>query len=79
MAVKGQVTGPFTFCTSVSDQNDRAIFYDLQLRDVAIKLLTLKARWQVQHLSQFKRPVIIFLDEPALAGFGSSEYISVTP
>ena len=78
-AVKGQVTGPFTFCTSVCDQNDRAIFYNLQLRDAAVKLLALKARWQVQQLAQFKRPVIIFLDEPALAGFGSSEYISVTP
>ncbi len=78
-AVKGQITGPITFCTGLTDQNGRAIFYDEQLRDVSIKLLALKARWQVQQLSRFKRPVIIFFDEPALAGFGSSEFISISP
>lgn len=77
-AVKGQITGPITFCTATKDQNDRAIFYDDQLRDAAVKLLALKARWQVQQLSYFNRPVIIFFDEPALAGFGSSEFISIT-
>ena len=79
LAVKGQITGPITFCTGVNDQNGRAIFYDAQLRDAAVKLLALKAQWQVQQLSRFKRPVIIFFDEPALAGFGSSEFISITP
>jgi len=78
-AVKGQITGPITFCTGVHDQNGRAIFYDEQVRDAAIKLLAMKARWQVRQLSDFKRPVIIFFDEPALAGFGSSELISISP
>ena len=58
VAVKGQITGPITFCTATSDQNDRAIFYDDQLRDAAVKLLALKARWKVQQLSSFNRPVI---------------------
>jgi len=35
-AVKGQITGPFTFATSVVDAADRAVFYDDQLRDVAV-------------------------------------------
>ncbi len=78
VAVKGQVTGPFTFCTSVYDQDKRAIFYNDQLKDVAVKLLAQKARWQVRQLSRFGRPVIIFFDEPALAGFGSSEFISIS-
>ena len=78
VAVKGQVTGPFTFCTGISDQNKKAIIYDAQLKDVAVKLLAFKARWQVQQLRQFDCPVIIFLDEPALAGFGSSEFISIS-
>lgn len=77
-AVKGQVTGPFTFCTGVYDENRQAIFYNPQLRDAAVKLLALKAAWQVRRLSAFGRPVIIFCDEPALAGFGSSEFISVS-
>ena len=79
LAVKGQITGPITFCTGVHDQNGRAIFYNEQLRDAAVKLLALKAKWQIQQLSRFKRPVIIFFDEPALAGFGSSEFISIAP
>jgi len=77
-AVKGQVSGPITFATGVKDQNDQAIFYHDQLRDAAVKLLAMKARWQVRVLSKFNRPVIIFLDEPGLAGFGSSEFISIT-
>jgi methionine synthase II (cobalamin-independent) len=78
VAVKGQVTGPFTFCTGISDQNKRAIIYDEQVKDAAVKLLALKSRWQVRQLSCFGCPVIIFFDEPALAGFGSSEFISIS-
>lgn len=78
IAVKGQITGPFTFCTGILDQNKKAIIYDAQLKDAAVKLLALKSRWQVQQLKQFDCPVIIFLDEPALAGFGSSEFISIS-
>ncbi len=77
-ALKGQITGPFTFTVGVKDHLKRAIFYDEQLRDAAVKLLGMKARWQVRQLSRFKRPVMIFFDEPALAGFGSSEFISIS-
>jgi methionine synthase II (cobalamin-independent) len=78
VAVKGQVTGPFTFCTGISDQNKKAIIYDEQVKDAAVKLLALKSRWQVKRLSGFGAPVIIFFDEPALAGFGSSGFIGIS-
>jgi len=78
VAVKGQITGPFTFCTAISDQNKKAIIYDAQMKDAAVKLLALKSRWQARELSQFGCPVIIFIDEPALAGFGSSGFIAVS-
>jgi methionine synthase II (cobalamin-independent) len=78
VAVKGQVTGPVTFCTGVHDENKNAIFYNDQLRDAAVKLLALKAAWQVRQLSTFDCPVIIFCDEPALAGYGTSEFISIS-
>jgi len=78
LALKGQITGPITFATGVKDQNKRAIFYDEQLRDAAVKLLALKARWQLENLARLSLPVIIFFDEPALAGFGSSEFISIS-
>lgn len=77
-AVKGQVTGPITFCTGVKDQDGRAIFYNETLRDAAVKHLALNARWQIRSLAGPGCPVIIFIDEPALAGFGSSELISIS-
>jgi methionine synthase II (cobalamin-independent) len=78
LALKGQMTGPFTFCTGILDQNKKAIIYDEQVKDAALKLLAMKSRWQVRQLGQFGCPVIIFFDEPALAGFGSSEFISIS-
>ena len=36
VAVKGQVTGPVTFCTGVKDQDGRAIFYNETLREAAV-------------------------------------------
>jgi hypothetical protein len=78
VALKGQITGPITFATGVKDQDKKAIFYNDQLRDAAVKLLALKAGWQVSQLAGFNVPVIVFFDEPALAGFGSSEFISIS-
>ncbi|MBS3808579.1 MAG: hypothetical protein KGY38_00295 [Desulfobacterales bacterium] len=77
-AVKGQVTGPFTFGTGLVDHEGRAVFYNEQLREAAVKLIAMKARWQVNQLKKYGVPVIVFLDEPALAGFGSSAFISVS-
>lgn len=80
LAVKGQVTGPFSLATSLKDAGGRPVFYDPQLRDVTVKLLALNARWQVRTLGAAAgAPVIVFIDEPGLAGFGSSEFISVSP
>ena len=79
LAIKGQITGPFTFANGIQDAQKRAIFYNDQLRDAAVKLLSLKAGWQTGQLARYGQPVIIFIDEPALAGFGSSEFISISP
>ncbi len=77
-AVKGQVTGPFTLLCGLKDQDGRALIHDERFLDIVPKLLGLKARWQIGILRQFKVPVIIFLDEPGLAGFGSSALITVS-
>jgi methionine synthase II (cobalamin-independent) len=78
VAVKAQITGPFTFATGVVDHEGKALFYDDQLRDIAVKQIAMKARWQVSRMKNFGVPVIVFLDEPGLAGFGSSAFISVS-
>jgi methionine synthase II (cobalamin-independent) len=78
VALKGQITGPVTLATGLTDQNRRALFYDDRLLDLVVKTLAMKARWQVEKLSKWGLPVIIFIDEPGLAGFGTSAFISIS-
>jgi methionine synthase II (cobalamin-independent) len=42
-----------------------------------VKGLVMKALWQIKLFSSFGKPVIVFLDEPYLAGFGSA-YTALT-
>ena len=77
-AVKGQIVGPFTLLTALKDHQDRSLIYHEELQDVVTKHLALKAQWQIHQLRSFERPVILFLDEPALAGFGSSAFITIS-
>ena len=80
MTVKGQVTGPVTTGIGVKDGNGNSIFYDDNLRDMLIKLLALKACWQVAELRRFTGTAqpIIFIDEPGLVSFGSSGFAGVS-
>jgi len=77
-AIKGQVTGPFTLGTNLFDQDDRCAYYDEQLRDMIVKTVALKAMWQMTLLSRFARQAIILIDEPALLGFGSQLFLTVS-
>ncbi len=77
LALKGQVTGPFTMFTGLKDQNGRMSFYDPTLREAITKGVAMKARYQAQALKSLSENVMIFLDEPALAGFGSSAMVGI--
>jgi methionine synthase II (cobalamin-independent) len=77
-AVKGQITGPFTLLTGISDENHKLGYYDAQFREIAVKGLAMKGGWQAEFLKSLGAPVIIFIDEPALAGLGSSAFISIS-
>jgi hypothetical protein len=77
-AVKGQIVGPFTLLTTLKDHQDRSLIYNEEVQDVVVKHLALKAKWQINQLKALGRPVILFLDEPALAGFGSSAFIAIS-
>jgi hypothetical protein len=72
IGVKGQVTGPVSFGLSVTDQNDKAILYDEQIRPALVKTLSMKAKWQIRRLKRIHDNVVIFIDEPYLVSIGSS-------
>jgi hypothetical protein len=76
--LKGQVTGPFTLGTNLLDQNRRCSYYHDDLRDVVRKIVALRAIWQMNRLGSFRLPVMIFLDEPSLVGFGSQTFLTVS-
>ncbi|MCK5541373.1 MAG: hypothetical protein KAI40_01685 [Desulfobacterales bacterium] len=78
VALKGQVTGPVTFGISIKDQTDRSVFYNEQLREVFVKKLAMNAKWQAKEYRKRGAIPIIFIDEPSLAGFGASTYITIT-
>lgn len=78
MMLKGQVTGPFTLGTNLVDQEGRCAYYDEQLRDVIVKTVAMKAMWQMERLGAFGLPVMIFIDEPSLLGFGKMTFLSVS-
>jgi hypothetical protein len=76
--VKCHTTGPCSFALTIVDENKRALFYNEEFRDVIIKALAMKCRWQIQKLAPYGDKVICFIDEPILSGFGSSTYVSVS-
>jgi len=69
--VKGHITGPLTAGTSFKDETGKDIIHNEMLFDAVVKGLAMKAAWQIQELKQFGKPVIIFLDEPAMESLGS--------
>jgi hypothetical protein len=75
--VKVQTTGPCSFALTITDENKRAIYYNEEFRDVVIKALAMKCRWQIQKFKQYAERTICFIDEPILSAFGSSTYVSV--
>jgi hypothetical protein len=75
--IKVQTTGPCSFALTIVDENKRAIYYNEEFRDVIVKALAMKCRWQIQKFSNFAEKVICFIDEPILSAFGSSTYLSV--
>jgi hypothetical protein len=75
--IKVQTTGPCSFALTIVDENKRAIYYNEEFRDVIVKALAMKCRWQIQKFQKYAEKVICFIDEPILSAFGSSTYVSV--
>ncbi|MGD0259203.1 MAG: hypothetical protein ABSD29_05185 [Verrucomicrobiota bacterium] len=75
--IKVQTTGPCSFALTITDENKRAIYYNEEFRDVIVKALAMKCRWQIQKFKPYGEQIICFIDEPILSAFGSSTYVSV--
>jgi methionine synthase II (cobalamin-independent) len=75
--VKGQVTGPFSFAMTVTDENKRSLAYNPELYEVASHGMAMKARWLARRLREVAEGVLVVLDEPYLCSFGSA-FINVS-
>jgi hypothetical protein len=74
---KGQVTGPVSLGLTVVDQDLRSILYNDLLTDAIVKNAVMNARWQIRQLKAIRPNVIVFVDEPYMASFGSA-FISLS-
>jgi len=70
--LKGHITGPLTLGTSFKDETGKDIIHNEMFFDALVKGLAMKAAWQIQVLQQFGKPIIIFIDEPAMESLGSA-------
>ena len=70
--LKGHITGPLTAGISFKDETGKDIVHNEVLFDAVVKGLAMKAAWQLEQLKPFNKPVIIFIDEPAMESLGSA-------
>ena len=77
---KAQIVGPYTLATSLTDTNGKAIVFDETLRDIVVKLLSLKVIWLIQQIKNANSGTvpIIFADEPTISQMGTSAYMTVS-
>lgn len=77
---KGQIVGPFTLATTLTDKENRCAFYDETLREVIVKTLSLKALWQIKQIKKANTATtpIIFIDEPSISQLGTSAFITIS-
>lgn len=75
--LKGQVAGPITAGLYLTDSAGRSSFYDPQLRDLIVKTTAMQACWQARELGRFNLPVLVFVDDPALAAYGTSTHVAL--
>jgi len=77
---KGQIVGPFTLATTLTDKEGKCAFYDETLREVIVKTLSLKALWQIKEIKKAHAETtpIIFIDEPSISQLGTSAFITIS-
>jgi len=76
--VKVQVTGPLSFCLTITDESKTPIFSHPVFRDIAVKAMGLKAVHLLDQFQPLAEKVIVFFDEPSLSAYGSSAFLGVS-
>jgi len=64
--------------TSINDQDGKQAIYNDTLKDIGSRIVAFRAKWQAEKLLSSGYPAVLFLDEPGLAGFGSSAFITIS-
>jgi len=72
VSIKCQITGPFTFAACLTDDKGIALLHDPVILQAISKGLALKAKWQINLFREFGKKIILYIDEPYLACFGSA-------
>ena len=77
---KGQIVGPFTLATSLTDKDNKCAYYDETLKEIIVKMLSLKALWQIKEIKKASENTtpIIFIDEPSISQLGTSAFITIS-
>jgi methionine synthase II (cobalamin-independent) len=76
--IKGHITGPLTAGISFKDETGKDIIHNELFFDAVVKGLAMKAAWQIREFKPFGKPVIMFIDEPAMESLGSA-FSAVSP
>lgn len=77
---KGQIVGAFTLSAALTDIDGKNLVFDETLRDIVVKLLSLKALWQINQIKKANPSTtpIIFMDEPTISQLGTSAYLTIS-
>ncbi|MEW6662269.1 MAG: hypothetical protein ACOY9Y_06505 [Bacillota bacterium] len=78
LMVKTQIAGPLSVSLNIYDPERRPVYYHPQLRDIILKTLSMQVKWQVSELQKLGLPVLVFIDDPAVAAYGVSTFIALS-
>lgn len=70
--LKGQLSGPITFLSTVKDIEGKSLIFNEIFEDIFIKVIGMKGLWIAQKIKEKKKIPIIFYDEPVMSSFGSA-------
>lgn len=76
--LKGQLVGPVTMGFQVTDDKFQPAFYQDELRDVLVRMLVQQLRWQARTLKALGLPVLLFIDDPGIYGYGQATFVGLS-